>query len=202
MKILCIGRNYVNHAKEMNSPIPEKPIFFLKPDTSLLKGEEFYFPDFTEEIHYEAELVIKIKKVGKNISEKFAHEYYDEIGFGIDFTARDLQAECKEKGLPWEIAKAFENSAPISHKFISLAGKDVQNINFKLLKNGETVQKGNSKDMLFGVNNLISYLSKFMTLKTGDLIFTGTPEGVGPIKIGDRLEGFIEDEKLLDLEIK
>lgn len=203
MKIFCIGRNYVNHAKEMNSPLPEEPLFFMKPDTALLvKNEPFYYPDFTKEIHYECELVVKIKKVGKNIDEKFAHEYYDEVGIGIDFTARDLQSKCKDNGHPWEIAKAFDNSAPLSRSFITLEEKDVQNLNFHLTKNGKTVQKGNSKDMIFSVNEIIAYLSQFITLKTGDLIFTGTPEGVGPIAIGDRLEAYIEDKKLLDFKIK
>ncbi|HTO37753.1 MAG TPA: fumarylacetoacetate hydrolase family protein [Brumimicrobium sp.] len=202
MKIFCIGRNYAEHAKEMNSPLPEVPMFFLKPDTSTLKiNEPFYYPDFTKDIHYECELVIKINRVGKNIAEKYAHEYYDEVALGLDLTARDLQQICKDKGHPWEIAKGFENSAPFGN-FISLKGKDVQNLDFHLVKNGEIVQKGNSKDMIFNVNQIIAYLSKFMTLKIGDVIFTGTPEGVGPIAINDHLEGYIGDEKLLDLKIK
>ena len=203
MKIICIGRNYANHAKEMNSAVPEVPMFFMKPDTALLpKKNPFFYPNFTKDLHFECEIVIKINKLGKNIAEKYAHEYYDHIGLGIDFTARDLQQKCKDKGHPWEIAKAFEHSAPLGDKFIPLEGKDINNINFKLEKNGETVQEGNTKDMIFNVDQLISYVSKFMTLKIGDLIFTGTPEGVGPVQIGDRLTGYIEDEKLLDLKIK
>tara|TARA_B100000508_G_scaffold118450_1_gene98634 strand:+ start:151330 stop:151941 length:612 start_codon:yes stop_codon:yes gene_type:complete len=203
MKIICIGRNYANHAKEMNSAVPEVPMFFMKPDTALLpKKNPFFYPNFTKDLHFECEIVIKINKLGKNIAEKYAHEYYDHIGLGIDFTARDLQQKCKDKGHPWEIAKAFEHSAPLGDKFIPLEGKDINNINFKLEKNGETVQEGNTKDMIFNVNQLIAYVSKFMTLKIGDLIFTGTPEGVGPVQIGDRLTGYIEDEKLLDLKIK
>lgn len=203
MKIICIGRNYANHAKEMNSPLPTVPMFFMKPDTSILpKNQPFYYPDFTKDLHYECELVIKIKKVGKNISEKFAHEYYDAVGLGIDFTARDLQQKCKEKSHPWEIAKSFENSAPTGHKMISLEGKDIQDIDFRLEINGKVVQQGNSKDMVFSVDKLIAYLSQFVTLKIGDLIFTGTPEGVGPVHIGDRLVGFIGEEEVLDLSIK
>ncbi len=203
MKIICIGRNYAKHAKEMNSDIPEVPMFFMKPDTALLpKKNPFFYPNFTKDLHFECELVIKITKLGKNIAEKYAHEYYDHIGIGIDFTARDLQKKCKEKGHPWEIAKAFEHSAPLGNKFIPLEGKNINDINFRLEKNGEIVQQGNSSDMLFNFDQLIAYISKFMTLKIGDLIFTGTPEGVGPVNIGDRLKGYIEDEQLLDLKIK
>lgn len=203
MKIICIGRNYANHAKEMKSAVPEVPMFFMKPDTALLpKNNPFFYPNFTKDLHFECELVIKINRLGKNIAEKYAHEYYDHVGLGIDFTARDLQRKCKEKGHPWEIAKAFEHSAPLGKKFIPLEGKDIQNIDFRLEKNGEIVQQGNSKDMIFSVNKLIAYVSQFMTLKIGDLIFTGTPEGVGPVQIGDRLKGYIEDEEILDLKIK
>ncbi len=203
MKIICIGRNYAEHAKEMNAPVPTEPVFFLKPDTSLLKDSQpFYYPDFSKEIHHEIELVLKITKNGKNIDESFAHKYYDEIGIGIDFTARDIQAACKEKGLPWEKAKAFDNAAPLG-KFIDKNKiASLQAINFKLLINGNIIQKGNTKDLLFSFDTIIASVSKFITLKTGDLIYTGTPEGVGPVKIGDRLEGFIEEEKLLDFEIK
>ncbi|HLW30220.1 MAG TPA: fumarylacetoacetate hydrolase family protein [Brumimicrobium sp.] len=203
MKIICIGRNYANHAKEMNAPLPDVPMFFMKPDTALLpKNNPFYYPNFTKDLHFECELVVKINKLGKNIAEKYAHEYYSEVGIGIDFTARDLQQICKEKGHPWEIAKAFEHSAPLGNKFIPLDNKNIQNINFRLEKNGEVVQEANSKDMIFKVNQIIAYLSKFMTLKIGDLVFTGTPEGVGPVQIGDLLEAYIEDEKLLNLKIK
>lgn len=204
MKIICIGRNYIDHAKELNNPVPENPVFFLKPDTALVRrNKPFYYPEFSSDIHYECELVVKINKLGKNIQEKFAHTYYDEIGIGIDFTARDLQSNCKKKGLPWEIAKAFDNSAPLSMKFINKSEfADVNDIKFHFNKNGETVQEGNSADMIFKIDELIAYLSKFFTLKTGDLIFTGTPAGVGPIKIGDKLEAYIGDEMLLKCQIK
>lgn len=201
MKIICIGRNYAEHAKEMSVETPAEPVFFMKPDTALLKDNEpFYYPDFSKEIHHEVELVIKINKAGKNIQPQFANKYYEEIGIGIDFTARDIQAECKKKGLPWEKAKAFDGSAAIG-KFIDKKQLKEQ-INFSLLINGNTVQKGNTKDLLFSFDRLIAYISGFVTLKTGDLIYTGTPEGVGQVKIGDRLQAFIEDEKLLDFEIK
>jgi 2-keto-4-pentenoate hydratase/2-oxohepta-3-ene-1,7-dioic acid hydratase in catechol pathway len=203
MKIICIGRNYAEHAKEMNSPVPTEPIFFLKPDTAIIKDNQpFYYPDFSKEIHHEVELVIKINKTGKNIDAQFAHKYYDEIGIGIDFTARDIQAKCKEKGLPWEKAKAFDGSAPIG-KFIDKKKiADLNNIHFKLLINGKSVQEGNTKDLLFTFDTLIAYVSTFFTLKTGDLIYTGTPEGVGPVVIGDKLEASIENETLLSFEIK
>lgn len=203
MKIICIGRNYSDHAKEMNAPLPSKPVFFMKPDTALLpKRNPFYYPDFTKDLHHELELVVRICKLGKNISEKYAHEYYDEVGLGIDFTARDLQQECKEKGLPWEIAKAFEHSAPLGEVFIPIQQIDLPNASFELKKNGETVQVGHVKDMIFSIDQLIAYVSQFMTLKIGDLLFTGTPAGVGPVQIGDQLEGFLNGEKLLDLKIK
>jgi len=203
MKIICIGRNYADHAKEMKSALPTEPIFFLKPDTSYLKpGNPFFIPSFSDNIHYECELVIKICKVGKNISEKFAPKYYQEIGLGIDFTARDLQEKCKEKGLPWEMAKAFEHSSPISKEFLQIDKLDWENLTFKLLKNEEVVQVGYTKDMIFNVNQIISYVSKFMTLKTGDLIYTGTPAGVGPIKIGDSLKGFINELEMFEVRIK
>lgn len=204
MKIICIGRNYVDHAKELNNPVPTTPLFFCKPDTAILpKRNPLYIPDFTKDLHHELEIVVKICKLGKNISPKFAHTYYNEIGIGIDFTARDLQRECKEKGLPWEMAKAFDNSAPLGRKFIPISQfDDINNINFHLLKNGEMVQQGNTKDMIFSIDQLIAHVSKYFTLKLGDLIFTGTPAGVGPVQIGDKLEGFLEGEKLLDLNIK
>ena len=203
MKIICIGRNYIEHAKELNSEIPNEPVFFLKPDTSLIKDNRpFFYPDFSKDIQYEVELVLKIAKAGKNIQTKFANKYYDEIGIGIDFTARDIQNICKTKGLPWEKAKAFDGAAPIG-KFISKNEfLDQKNINFNLIINNYLVQKGNTKDLLFSFDTIIAHVSNFFTLKTGDLIFTGTPEGVGPIKIGDRLEAYIENQKLLDFEIK
>lgn len=201
MKIICIGRNYAEHAKEMKSELPSEPVFFMKPDTALLKEEDFYHPEFTKELHHEIELVLKICKAGKHIEEQFAHKYYDEIGIGIDFTARDIQAKCKEKGLPWEKAKAFDNSAPIG-KFVNKEFLEISNINFELKINGESCQKGNSKDLIFSFDKVISYVSRFVTLKTGDLIYTGTPEGVGQVNIGDKLEGFLNGEKFLALSIK
>jgi len=202
MKIICIGRNYIEHAKELNNKVPEKPLFFLKPETSLLlKNRPFYYPDFSKDIHYETEIVIKINKLGKHIDEKFAHRYYSEIGLGIDFTARDLQQNCKKNGHPWEIAKAFEHSAPLSETFINKAELP-DNINFKLELNGNTVQNGNTKNMIFSVDKIISYISQFFTLKIGDLIFTGTPAGVGTVKIGDNLKGYIEDKLMFDFEVK
>ncbi len=203
MKIICIGRNYTDHAKEMNSPVPENPVFFLKPDTTLLRNNQpFFYPDFSKEIHYELELVLKIGRLGRNIQKKFAHRYYKEIGLGVDFTARDLQRSCKEKGLPWEIAKAFDGSAPIS-KFIKKEELgDINNLDFHLEKNGDTVQKGNSSQMIFDYDELICYVSQFITLKIGDLIFTGTPAGVGSVAIGDRLKGYLGDELLLDFFVK
>jgi acylpyruvate hydrolase len=203
MKILAIGRNYSEHAKELNNPVPTEPVVFLKPDTALLReGKAFYHPDFSNDIHYEVELVVKIGKEGKHISEKFAKNYIEAIGIGIDFTARDIQEKCKQKGLPWEIAKAFDHSAPIGN-FIAVSDiEDLGNISFSLQKNNETVQRGNSSDMIFSFEQIISYLSKRFTLKKGDLIFTGTPAGVGKINIGDRYEAFIGSESLLRLEVK
>lgn len=203
MKIICIGRNYADHAKEMKSELPTEPIFFLKPDTALLKnGNPFFYPEFTKDLHYECELVVQIQKVGKNIAEKFAPKYYSKVSLGIDFTARDLQQNCKEKGLPWEIAKAFEHSAPISNKFIEISSLDFENLTFELYKNGEKVQTGHTSDMIFSIDKLITYVSKFMTLKTGDLLFTGTPAGVGPVQIGDKLEGFLNGEKMFEFNIR
>ncbi len=201
MKIICIGRNYAEHAKEMKAETPTEPVFFMKPDTALLKDEEFYYPEHTKDLHHEIELVVKISKAGKHIEEQFAHKYYEEIGLGIDFTARDVQAKCKEKGLPWEKAKAFDNSAPIG-KFINKSGLQLNDINFELKVNSQSKQIGNSKDMIFSIDKIIAYVSKFVTLKVGDLIYTGTPEGVGSVKIGDKLEGTLNGEKFLQLIIK
>ncbi|MBI9053647.1 MAG: fumarylacetoacetate hydrolase family protein [Bacteroidales bacterium] len=203
MKIIAIGRNYTDHAKELNNPVPEEPIFFLMPDTTLLRNNQpFFYPDFSTDIHFEVEIVVKFDRLGKNIAPKFANRYYHEIGVGIDFTARDLQQKCKEKGLPWEISKSFDGAAPIS-KFISLDQfDDINNINFRLELNGQEVQKANTSEMIFKVDELISYVSKFMMIKIGDLLFTGTPSGVGPVKIGDRLTAYIEDEKMLDFIVK
>lgn len=203
MKIICIGRNYVDHAKELNNPVPSKPVFFMKPDTALIqKRNPFFYPEFSSDIHYEVELVLKISRNGRHIEEKFANKYYDQIGIGIDLTARDLQNECKKKGLPWEIAKAFDNSAPLG-EFLPISDfSNMNDINFSLKINDELRQQGNSGDMIFSFDKIISYLSQFVTLKIGDLIFTGTPVGVGPIKIEDRFEAFIEDKKLLEFKIK
>jgi acylpyruvate hydrolase len=203
MKIICIGRNYADHAKELNNAVPTEPLFFLKPDTALLRDNDpFYYPDFTKDLHYECEVVVKINKVGKNIQEKFAHKYYDEISLGIDFTARDLQEKCKEKGHPWEIAKAFEHSAPISNTWIKKDELTLENIEFHLDIDGKTVQKGTTKDWIFHIDQIIAYVSKFMTLKTGDLIFTGTPAGVGKVEIGNRLVGYISEKELFNFEVK
>jgi 2-keto-4-pentenoate hydratase/2-oxohepta-3-ene-1,7-dioic acid hydratase in catechol pathway len=203
MKIICIGRNYAAHAKELKNEVPTAPVFFMKPDTALLKDNApFYIPTFSNEIHYEVELVIKISKNGKTILPQFAHKYYDQITVGIDFTARDLQEQCKEKGLPWEKAKAFDHSAVIG-RFISLSDLPEKNeVSFSLSLNKKEVQQGVSNQMLFSIDQIIAYVSGFITLKTGDLIYTGTPAGVGPVKIGDRLEAKIENEVLLDFEIK
>lgn len=203
MKIICIGQNYLEHIKELNSDVPDEPVFFLKPDTALLiENKPFYLPDFSNDIHHEVEIVLKINRVGKNIAEKFAHKYYDELTVGIDFTARDIQKVQKEKGLPWEKAKGFDNSAPVG-KFVSKGNLPaMNNLNFHLTINGKMVQKGNTSDLLFSFNKIISFISQFITLKIGDLIFTGTPVGVGAVKIGDKLEAFLEEEKLLAVEVK
>lgn len=204
MKIICIGRNYIDHAKELNNPVPSEPMFFLKPDSALLiKNKPFFYPDFSNEIHYEVELVVKISRLGKHIEERFAHRYYNEVGLGVDFTARDLQRQAKEKGHPWEIAKAFDQSAVLGRDFLPLADLgEIQNINFSLERNGEVVQDGNSKDMIFSVDKLVAYVSKFMTLKIGDIIYTGTPAGVGQVAIGDRLTGKINDVDMFDFLVK
>ena len=203
MKIICIGRNYSEHAKELNNAVPEKPVFFMKPDTALLqKNNPFFYPAFSKDVHYETEIVLKINRNGKYIEEKFAHKYFEEIGIGIDFTARDLQAEQKKKGLPWEIAKAFDQSAPLG-KFVPKSKfPDINQLNFSLKINGELRQQGNTRDMIFSFDRIISYVSQFVSLKTGDFIFTGTPSGVGPIQINDHFEVFIEDEKLLEFNVK
>ena len=203
MKIICIGRNYADHAKELNNPIPAEPVFFLKPETALvIRNRPFFIPDFSNEVHYEAELVLRINRVGKNIAERFAHKYYSEIGIGIDFTARDIQKTCKEKGLPWEKAKAFDGSAPLGDFLPKEELPAPDQIKFHLTKNGTTVQEGNTADLLFSFDQIISYVSRFFTLKTGDLIYTGTPAGVGPVEREDLLEGFIGDKKLLTLRVK
>ena len=203
MKIICIGRNYVNHAKELGNDIASEPLFFLKPETAIQpKGHPFFIPDFSNDIHYEVELVIRINKTGKYIEEKFAHTYYSQIGLGIDFTARDIQEKCKAKGLPWEKAKGFDGSAQISRNFIDKSDLDLNNISFSLQKNGGQVQQGNSKEMYFNFDAIITYISKFYTLKIGDLIYTGTPEGVGPVEAGDKLKGFIGEKEMFKVVIK
>lgn len=203
MKIIAIGRNYIEHAKELNNPVPAEPVIFLMPETALIRNNKpFFYPDFSTDVHYEVELVIKIDKLGKNIAEKFAHRYYNEIGIGIDFTARDLQAILKNKGLPWEKAKAFDGAAPLGNFISKQELSNISNISFSLEKNGETVQQGNSKDMIFSFDSIIESVSKYFTLKIGDLIYTGTPAGVGPVNIGDNLVAKIEGKELLKVQIR
>jgi acylpyruvate hydrolase len=203
MKIVCIGRNYAEHAKELNNPLPTEPLFFIKPDSAVLRNNDpFYLPDFSDDIHYEAEIYVRMHKKGKNIEEQFAHRYYNEIGIGIDLTARDIQHRCKEKGLPWEKAKGFDGSAPLSNAVPLTEFRDIQDIRFELRKNGEVVQRGHTADMLFPVNRIIAEASRYFMLKIGDIIFTGTPAGVGRLHQGDRLEAFIEGRKMLDFHIK
>lgn len=203
MKIIAIGRNYAEHAKELNNPVPTTPVIFMKPDTALLKDNKpFYHPDFSQDVHHEIELVLKISKEGKHISEKFAAGYFDAIGLGIDFTARDVQARHKEKGLPWELAKAFDGSAPISNFIPKEEFADLYDLNLKLEVNGDTRQNGSTKDLLFSFEKLIAFVSQYITLKKGDLIFTGTPEGVAAVKPGDHLVGYLNEHKLLDFYVK
>lgn len=202
MKIIAIGRNYVKHIEELNNERPDEPVIFTKPDSALLRNnDDFYYPEYSKDIHYEVEVLIKICKVGKNIEERFAHKYYDEVGVGIDFTARDLQSIAKKKGLPWDLAKGFHGSAPVS-AFLPKDRFDMNNLNFGLSIDEKRVQQGNTSHMIFDFDYLISYISKFITLKKGDIIFTGTPEGVGPVQIGNRLEVYLEDEKMMDFEVK
>ena len=202
MKIICIGRNYVDHAKELNNPVPSQPLVFMKPPTALLiENRDFYYPDFTKDLHYEAEIVLRVCRNGRSINPKFARKYINKISLGIDFTARDIQAKCKAKGHPWEIAKAFDYSAPIG-KMLDVEDSHWENIDFSLLKNGERVQIGQTKDLIFKFETLIAHLSKYFTLAKGDLIYTGTPAGVGQVKIGDKLEGFIGEEKMIECNIK
>lgn len=203
MKIICIGRNYLDHVKELNNNQPVEPVFFLKPESSLvIRNRPFFYPEFSSEIHYEVEILYKICKVGKHIGEKFAHTYYNEIGIGLDMTARDIQREAMQQGLPWEKCKGFDGAAPIS-QFIPLSEfQNPKNINFSLLKNDVVVQQGNTSQMIFNIEKIIAHVSKFFTLKMGDIIFSGTPAGVGPVKIGDRLTAFIEDRKMLSCNIK
>ena len=203
MKIICIGRNYIEHAKELNNPVPTEPVFFMKPESSIIRNNfPFFYPEFSKEIHHEAEIVLHICKVGKHIQEKFAHTYYDAIGVGIDFTARDIQQKCKEKGLPWDKAKAFDGSAPISEFIPKESFENLNDLNIKLDINGTTVQDGSSKDMIFSFDKVISYVSQFITFKIGDMIFTGTPAGVGPVQINDRLEVYLDGKKMMDFKVK
>lgn len=203
MKIFCIGRNYVEHAKELNNPVPSEPLVFMKPPTALVfSNRPFYYPDFTQDLHYEGEMVLRVCKNGRSVQPQFAHRYYDAVAFGIDFTARDLQDKLKSKGHPWEIAKGFDRSAPLS-AFVLLENlSDPKDIHFHLKKNGEVVQDGHTRDLIFTFETLIVHLSRYFTLQKGDYIFTGTPAGVGPVQIGDVLEGFIEDQHLLTCAIK
>ncbi len=203
MKIFAVGRNYAEHIAELNNERPKEPVIFTKPETALIKnGLPFFYPDFTKDIHFEVEIVLRISKQGKHIDEKFAHKYFNSIALGIDFTARDVQTKLKEKGLPWDIAKGFDGSAPISEFYPISNFADLSNLTFSLLQNGEEKQLGNTNMMLFDFPFIISHLSKYFTLKVGDLIFTGTPKGVGPIAIGDHLEGFIENKKVLEVNVK
>lgn len=203
MKIICVGRNYAEHARELNNEVPADPVIFMKPETALiLPRQPFFYPDFSKDIHHEIELVVRINRLGKHIEPQFAHRYYNEVALGIDFTARDLQQQLKEKGLPWEKAKAFDGSACVGEWISVDTFSDIQQLNFYLIRNGETVQTGNTSQMLFSVNQLISYISTFFTLKIGDLIFTGTPSGVGPVHIGDTLEGYLEGRRNFSLRIK
>lgn len=203
MKIICVGRNYADHARELKNEVPTDPVLFIKPETAIIpKRNPFFIPDFSSDIHFEAELVVRINKLGKNIQARFAPKYYEELTVGIDFTARDVQRKLKEKGLPWEKAKAFDGSAAVG-KFINKNELlNAENINFSLKLNGEEQQNGYSNDMLFGINQLIEYISSYFTLKIGDLIFTGTPAGVGPVKKDDQLELYLEDSKVLNLNVK
>lgn len=202
MKIIAVGRNYVEHIQELNNERPDQPVIFSKPETAILKNNEpFYIPSFSSDIHHEVEIVLKISKIGKNIEEKFANKYYDEIALGVDFTARDVQSKLKEKSLPWDLAKGFDGSAPISN-FVSKTDFDLTNLNFSMDKNGQRKQTGNTSHMLYSFDYLVSFISRYFTLKTGDMIFTGTPSGVSAVKIGDQLTGRIEDKVMFDFEVK
>lgn len=202
MKIICIGRNYADHARELKNDIPTEPVIFMKPDSALITGNRpFYLPEFTTDMHYETELVVRIHKLGRHIEERFAHKYYADITIGIDFTARDVQQRLKSQGLPWELAKAFDGSAVLGD-WVPLGDRNIQDLQFHLDKNGKTVQQGHTADMLFQVNQIISFVSRYFTLKIGDLIYTGTPVGVGKVEIGDQLHGFLEGQELFRCEVK
>ncbi|MDA7549565.1 fumarylacetoacetate hydrolase family protein [Flavobacteriaceae bacterium] len=203
MKIICVGRNYVEHTKELNNKAPKDPVLFLKPDTAiLLKKQPFFIPEFSNNVHHEVEILVKINRIGKHIDQKFAHKYYDEIGLGIDFTARDLQSQLKEKGLPWEKAKAFDGSAVIGNFVSKTKFSNLNNINFSLKRNDEVVQSGNTLLMQWKIDTLIEYISKYFTLKIGDIIFTGTPSGVGKVISDDILVGFLEEEEMFSIKVK
>ena len=204
MKIICVGRNYTDHIAELKNEKPEEPVIFQKPDTSiLLKKQPFFIPDFSNDVHYEVEVLVKIKKIGKHIQEKFAHKYYDEIGLGIDFTARDLQEKLKEKGLPWEKAKAFDGAAVVSYKWLDKNELgDIDDLGFRLEKNEEVVQNARTSHMLWKIDELIAYISTYFTLEIGDIIFTGTPAGVGKVAPEDRLTGYLEDKKMFSIKVK
>lgn len=203
MKLICVGRNYVDHIHELNNEQPDDPVIFLKPETALpLRHEPFFYPDFSKDVHHEVEVLVKISRVGKNIDQKFAHKYYDEIGVGIDFTARDVQSKLKAKGLPWELAKAFNGSAPVSNFIPKTEFPDLQNLNFRLDVNGQTRQQGNTSLMLFKIDYLISFVSRYFLLQQGDILFTGTPKGVGPVQVGDTLTCFLEDRPMLTVAVK
>lgn len=202
MKIICVGRNYADHAKEMNNPAPKEPVIFLKPKTSLLiQDKPFYYPEFTDELHYECEVVIKFCKNGKFIQERFARKYYDQVTVGIDFTARDIQRDLQKKGLPWEISKAFDGSGAVGHFMNITDDMNMNDLDFELRLNGERVQNGNTKDMLFSIDKVVSYASRYFTINIGDILFSGTPAGVGPVNVQDKLEGYLLGEKLLDVDV-
>lgn len=203
MKVICVGRNYLDHAKELNNPVPKTPLIFFKPDTSVLRSnKDFYYPEFSKDIHYECEVVLRICREGKYIQEDYVRSYIDGVGIGIDFTARDIQADCKKKGWPWTLAKGFNGAAPVSDFLAIEDFPDLQDIHFSCKINDELRQQGHTGDMIFGVKYLISYITQFITLKKGDLIFTGTPVGVGPVKINDRIAGFIGDQKMMDFHVR
>ncbi|GAB3257360.1 fumarylacetoacetate hydrolase family protein [Larkinella harenae] len=203
MKIIAVGRNYAEHIKELNNEQPDDPVIFTKPETAILRpGDPFFYPDFSTDVHHEVELIVRISRTGKNIDQKFAHRYYDEIGVGVDFTARDLQSKLKAKGLPWDLAKGFNGSAPMSPFIPKSDFPDLRNLNFRLDVNGETRQAGNTSMMLFQIDYLISFVSNYFLLLQGDILFTGTPKGVGPVQVGDRLTAYIEDRKMLEFDVK
>lgn len=202
MKIICIGRNYADHAAEMKAELPTAPVFFMKPETAILKDKVLYYPSFTQELHYECEIVVKMDKIGKHIAPEFATNYYSQISLGIDFTARDLQSRCKEKGLPWEMAKAFDNSAVVSEHWLPAYEFPLETVNFSFYQNGVLKQQACGKDMLFSIDQILGYVSRFVTLKPGDLIFTGTPSGVGPVAIGDILRGTLASQDMFEITVK